>query len=123
LAKGLPSKIRIGASFSNKILNLGIDIVAPLNTNSGNIANPVASLGGELLIFKIMRISTGMQMGGNYLNRDSDWQITPMLPVGITFRPFGSFYEFGIASRDILTYFRTGNPMISLSTGFLRFRI
>ena len=123
LIQGLPSKVRFGGSYSNKLVNIGFDFVAPLNSNSGNIIRPVASIGGDLNIFKVIRLSSGVMLGGNYFNSSLPLKINPLLPIGITIRPFGSFYEFGIASRDVLTYFRAGNPMLSLSTGFLRLRI
>jgi hypothetical protein len=110
----LPAKARLGASFSSNILNVGIDLVAPLNSVSGNILHPIVSVGGEVKILGILRLSSGVSGGGNYSN--------VLVPVGITFSPGGGSYEMGIATRDIFTYLRSNNPMISLSTGFLRFR-
>jgi hypothetical protein len=111
---GLPSKFRMGGSYSTKIINLGFDMVAPLNTVSGNLLKPVISVGGDVKILGILRFSSGVFIGGNYSNM--------LVPVGLTFSPAAGYYEMGIATRDIFTYLRSNNPMISLSTGFLRFR-
>jgi hypothetical protein len=115
LVQGLPTRARIGGSYSSKIVNIGSDLVFPLNNNAGNLLRPVASIGGDLLLLKFFRLSSGVLIGGNYTYA--------LVPLGITFRPFGSFYEMGIATRDVMTYIRKNNPMISLCTGFLRFRI
>jgi hypothetical protein len=52
--------------------------------------------------------------GGNYSSL--------LIPAGITFSPVAGYYELGIATRDLFTYLRSKNPMISLSVGFMRFR-
>jgi hypothetical protein len=111
---GLPAKARAGGSFSTKIINIGFDVVAPLNSVSGNILKPITSVGGDVKILGLFRLSTGLLTGGNYTYL--------LVPAGITFTPVGGYYEMGIATRDIFTYLRSNNPMISLSTGFLRFR-
>ena len=123
IIRSLPSRVRFGASFSSKIVNVGFDMVAPVNTISGNVLRPVASLGADVKFAGIFRLSSGIMMGGNYFNSKLPFDINPMLPVGLTIRPLGPFYEIGIATRDILTYFRSGNPVISISTGFFRMRI
>jgi hypothetical protein len=110
----LPSKFRFGGSYSSKIVNVGFDLVTPLNTVAGNILRPVISAGGDVKILGIFRLSTGIMQGGNYSNL--------LIPAGITFSPVAGYYELGIATRDLFTYLRSKNPMISLSVGFMRFR-
>lgn len=111
---GLPTKFRAGGSYSTKIMNIGFDLVAPLNNVSGNLLKPVISVGGDVKILGILRLSTGLMQGGNYSSI--------LVPAGITFCPVAGYYEMGIATRDIFTYLRSNNPMISLSVGFMRFR-
>ena len=111
---GLPSKVRLGGSYTSKVINFGFDVVAPMNSVSGNILKPVASLGAELKILGILRLGSGIMVGGNYTYA--------LVPAGITFSTVGGYYEMGIATRDIFTYLRSNNPMLSLSTGFMRFR-
>jgi hypothetical protein len=110
----LPAKFRFGGSYSTKIVNVGFDIVTPLNNAAGNILRPVISAGGDVKILGTLRISTGLMQGGNYTSL--------LVPAGITITPIAGYYEFGIATRDLFTYLRSRNPMISLSVGFLRFR-
>jgi hypothetical protein len=52
--------------------------------------------------------------GGNYTST--------LIPFGITLVTGGGFWEMGIASRDISTFLKKSNPMLSLTTGMLRFR-
>lgn len=112
---GLPSKYRFGGSYSTKIVNVGFDLVGPMNNIPGNLLKPVISLGGDVKVLGILRLSSGVMEGGNYSKM--------LIPAGITFTPISGFYEMGIATRDILTYLRSNNPMISLSVGFMRFRL
>lgn len=115
MTQSLPSKFRIGASLTTKLLNLGMEIVAPLNTNPGNLVRPVASIGGDIKLLGIIQLSSGFMIGGNYTYG--------LVPLGITIRPLGPYYEFGVATRDIFTYLRPKNPMLSISFGFCRIRI
>ena len=61
-----------------------------------------------------LKIGSGIMAGGNYTSA--------LVPFGVTVIAGGGFWEFGAASRDILTYVKQKKPMLSLSTGFLRFR-
>ena len=115
MTQSLPSKFRVGASLTTKLLNLGAEIVAPLNTNPGNLVRPVASIGGDIKLLGIIQLSSGFMIGGNYTYG--------LVPLGITIRPLGPYYEFGVATRDIFTYLRPKNPMLSMSFGFCRIRI
>jgi hypothetical protein len=115
MTQSLPSKFRVGASLTTKLLNLGMEIVAPLNTNPGNLVKPVASIGGDIKLLGIIQLSSGFMIGGNYTYG--------LVPLGITVRPLGPYYEFGVATRDIFTYLRPENPMLSMSFGFCRIRI
>jgi hypothetical protein len=109
-----PANFRFGSSLHFKRLNIGIDIVAPLNSNQpGNIRNAVFSLGGDLKLFKWLQISLGYFGGGVYANN---------LPVGVTFIRKEGKFECGIASRDAVSFFSDRSHSLSIALGFARFR-
>lgn len=116
--KQLPALIRAGASLRllDGKIEPGIDIVVPLNTVPGSLVNPQFAIGGDFRPIKWIKLSTGTTYGGTLGN-------FAVVPFGVTFilGALGSV-ETGIASRDIITYFTKDNPVISLSTGFFRFR-
>ena len=106
---------RLGASYHYKQrLGFGFDLVAPFNRdNPGSIQNTVVSFGGDLRIFKWLQLSAGFYGGGLYKKN---------VPVGINFIKNEGAYEFGIASRDILTFFKENTHNLSFAMGFARFR-
>ena len=106
---------RFGASFHyKKRLAFGMDLVAPFNqSNPGSIQNTVISFGGDVRIFKWLQLSAGFFGGGLYKNN---------IPLGINFIKNDGAYEFGIASRDILTFFNENTHNLSFAMGFARFR-
>jgi len=110
----LPTKIRTGFAISYEKWNAGIETVIPLNSASGNFVRPIYSIGGEYRVLDWLRLGSGLLVGGNYTSA--------LIPFGLTFVTGGGLWEMGIASRDILTYIKQKKPMLSLSTGFLRFR-
>lgn len=109
------SDIRIGGSFAPfKFLKMGFDFVAPFNKeNPGSIQNAVFSFGGELRILKFLVLNAGYFGGGIYRNN---------LPLGVTFVLRNGGYEFGVASRDALSFFTKDGHSISAAIGFARFR-
>lgn len=106
---------RFGASMQfGKILNFGIDVVAPFDSNNpGSIANPVYSVGGEIRPLKWIAISAGYFGGGIYKNN---------IPVGLNFILKDGAYEFGISSYDALSFFMDNSNSISAAFGFARVR-
>jgi hypothetical protein len=44
------------------------------------------------------------------------------IPVGVNFAIKGGTYEFGVASRDAVTFFKDNAPTISMAMGFARMR-
>lgn len=109
----LPASMSFGAGYKfNKNFEAGIDAFFPLNQTTGNIVSPIIGLGGKAKIAKeFVQLSSGLIYGENYgLN----------IPLGIAFSIKG-IYEFGFASRDIITFIGGNNPRLSLVTGFLRF--
>lgn len=110
-----PATVRIGGSLKiADIAHVGIDIVAPFNTdNPGSLVNPVYSIGGDIKPTPWLILSAGYFGGGIYKNN---------IPVGINFVLGGGAYEVGISSRDALSFFLKGSNSISSAWGFARFR-
>lgn len=109
----LPTRFRIGAGFAVfKNLQLGADLVVPLTSVAGSYAKSNLGLGAELRFARIFNVSGGVSFGGGY---------KPAIPFG-----FGidlGFWELGLATRDITTWFGQGSPYASIAGGFLRFKI
>jgi hypothetical protein len=106
---------RFGASFHiKKILGVGFDLVAPFNSeNPGSIKNTVVSFGGDLRPLKWLQLSCGYFGGGIYKNN---------MPVGINFIMRDGGYEFGVSSRDALSFFQKDAHSLSFAMGFARVR-
>lgn len=109
------ANFRIGASASiGRIAHVGIDVVAPFDPeNPGSLANGVISVGGDVRPTKWLTISAGYLGGGIYKHN---------IPMGINFVLGGGTYEFGISSRDMLTFFLDGSNSVSTAFGFARVR-
>ena len=109
------ANIRFGGSVDfGKIATVGIDVVAPFNReNPGGINNMVYSVGGEIRPLKWLQISAGYYGGGIYNNN---------IPLGINFVLGKGTYEFGIASRDALSFFMKNSNSVSTAFGVARFR-
>ncbi|MGV3632602.1 MAG: DUF5723 family protein [Bacteroidota bacterium] len=110
-----PATLRIGASFHPiKQLCLGFDFVAPFNKdNPGGIENAVISFGGDIKPVRWLQLSVGFLGGGVYKTN---------MPMGINFILREGKYEFGIASRDALTFFTTNSNTVSGAMGVARIR-
>ena len=110
----LPTMIRLGASYKfGRMLELGVDVIIPTNEAPGNLDKRLLCLGGDFSPFRWVKISTGVMNGGNFSTN---------VPAGITFIIGKGLYETGIATRDILTYFKPNHPTLSYSYGFMRLR-
>jgi hypothetical protein len=109
------SDFRFGASFEPiKYFRIGFDMVAPFNKNNpGSIQNPVYSVGGDIIPVKWLQLSIGYYGGGIYKNS---------MPLGLTFVLKDGGYEFGIASRDALSFFTKNGTSVSAAMGFARVR-
>ncbi len=114
----LPTVLRAGAGYviwkdDFPFIELGFDAVFPFNTNTQTLNNPVMAIGGDIYVLKWLRLSTGATIGTNY---------GTIIPAGLLIGlPSGS-WEFGIASRDALSFFKDQGSTLSMSLGFLRFR-
>ena len=106
---------RIGASLEAfKILRVGFDLVAPFdNENPGSLQNAIFSFGGDVRPLKWLSLNAGYYGGGVYKNN---------IPVGVTFILKDGGYEFGVASRDALSFFTKNAHSVSVAFGFARFR-
>lgn len=113
----LPSNLRVGASIQiGKMLEVGAELIAPLNTSPGNFKSALFSTGAD---FKLgpLRLSGGLVFQNNEMLR---------VPVGFVFSPFKGTYEIGISTRDLrslVNFNEVEKPMISAAFGFLRFRL
>lgn len=106
---------RLGASIEPfPFLRFGMDVVAPFNKdNPGSLQNAIFTLGGDIRPVKWLSLSAGYYGGGIYKSN---------IPVGITFTLKDGAYEFGVASRDALTFFTKNSNSVSTAFGFARFR-
>ena len=113
----LPSTFRLGASIQfGKFLEIGGEVVTPLNDRPGNLVSSVYSFGGDLKLGPVI-LSSGIVLQNKEVLR---------VPVGIVFSTFGGLYEIGFSTRDIQSLINLQeqeNPIISAAFGFLRFRI
>lgn len=110
----LPTRLRLGGSILlGEKLEVGADVIMPMNDSGANIQSAVIGFGGDFKPIPWLRLSAGVLTGGNY---------AMMIPVGIAVAiPSGS-WEFGVASRDAVTFFSSESPTVSLAAGILRFR-
>jgi len=119
--KGLESRTtrlnttaRLGVGFEKfQKLRIGFDLIAPMNENQANLQRAAINAGIEFSPWPWIHLQTGFSDGGNY---------APRMPAGIYFTTKEGSHEFGVASRDILTFFQDDNPTASIAMGFLRFR-
>lgn len=109
----LPGKMRLGYGMKlGERVNVGLDIVIPLNKSLYNIQSPYFAVGGEIKVAEIFRVHAGFAG-----NKEIGWNV----PVGITLGPLG-FFELGLATGDVLTYFaKTDNPNMSFALAVIRF--
>lgn len=111
----LPSTMRAGFAYDNqKNLRVGVDIIAPLSDDLGSMEKGVIAFGGEFSPIPHIHLQAGFVQGGNYETK---------IPVGIYFTLGKGAYEFGVSSRDMVTFFRNNEPTVSMAFGFLRFRV
>jgi hypothetical protein len=112
----MPATMRAGAAIMIlDVVKVGIDAVAPLNREVSNLQKGIITMGAEVKLPLNFRISGGVVKGGNYN--------TPRITAGLTKSSLNGVYEWGIASRDIITYFSKNEPTVSMAVGFLRFKI
>lgn len=113
-----PMSLRVGANHQPmEQLSFGFEFLIPLGDKDipGAYLSPYYTAGVQYVPAKWFQLSAGASYGGGYGFN---------IPVGFTFRPANSestMWEMGFATRDILTIFKSENPVVSLVFGFLRF--
>lgn len=109
------ANVRFGGSIDfGKLISVGMDVVAPFDaSNPGSIVSPVYSFGGHIRPVKWLYLSAGYLGGGIYKNN---------IPMGINFVLKDGAYEFGVSSRDALSFFLDNSNSISAAFGFARVR-
>ncbi len=117
LRVSLPAMLRAGASMNlfDYKMEIGIDAILPLNNAAGNFDNVLIAVGGDYKILKTIKISSGFNMGGNTSKKFN-------LPLGIMIS-LKNTLEFGVASRDVISYFITTGNSYSIAAGILRWRM
>lgn len=111
----LPARLRLGYSMRiGKRIDVGADLVFPLNKQLYNLGQPFIAIGGEINLFGTAKLSIGVAG-----NEQLGWSV----PMGFTVGTFGIF-EFYVATGDVLTYFtKSDNPNLSVAVGVLRFNL
>jgi len=113
----LPMNLRFGASHRPiENLTFGAEVLIPIGEEDlpGRYMGSIYAAGVQYLPAKWFQLSAGFNYGGGY-------GVT--LPIGFTFRPVSSentMWEVGFASRDLITWFRTDQPLVSIVLGFMR---
>lgn len=108
----LPAEFRMGFAYKPiKILQVGIDTKFDLNQNARQLSNPLYSVGVELQPIKRLRIGTGFVFGnGQQFN----------LPLSIV---AGHTFQFGIHTKDLLSFVVPSYTTSSFTAGFIRIRL
>lgn len=111
----LPTTARIGLGLQvHEKLRIAADAVMPVNETVINYDKPIVALGADFRPLRWVQLSAGMVQGNEEILK---------LPVGLSFFVADGTWEFGFASRDLVTWFTQEDPTASLSWGFLRFRV
>ena len=113
----LPMNFRGGVSYRfNDLIEAGLDVYIPLGDKvPGNFEAPVFGIGTKVNPAKWVQLSISVVNGGKFGTN---------VPLGVSFFPINSdktIWEVGIATRDMLTFFKQTNPTVSYAFGFLRF--
>jgi hypothetical protein len=111
----LPTRLRFGYGMKiGKRLDIGADIVIPMNKTLYNLSQPYFAVGADIKIFEVLKLNVGIAGSG---------PLGFNVPLGITLGPLGPL-EFGLATGDVLTFVdKSKNPNLSFCLGFLRLNI
>ncbi|PLW96461.1 MAG: hypothetical protein C0591_08705 [Marinilabiliales bacterium] len=117
LKLNLPLHFRGGISYTfNEYVEAGLDTYFPLGEKvPGSFEAPIYSIGARTNPAEWVQLSIGIVSGGKFGTN---------VPFGATFYPIRNeknTWEIGIATRDMLTFFKQHNPTVSYAFGFLRF--
>jgi hypothetical protein len=96
-----------------KKIDLGFDIIQPLNQAPGTISQTAYAGLVNISLMKNLKLSTGFMGGGI-----SDFDI----PAGISFSLTpDQLWQISIGTSDIISWVRQDRPTISLNVSLLRF--
>jgi len=111
----LPTMLRFGSSVElGKIAHIGIDLVTPFNSVPGSINGFSWGVGGDVKLLKgVVVLMTGVTGGAGR---------SVQIPVGVNIVLKEGSYEFGIASKDAVTFFKDNAASLSVAMGFARVR-
>jgi hypothetical protein len=124
----LPTTLRLGGSLSllEKRLEVGGDIIVPLNKAAGNINTAIFALGGDFYLKRWIRLSSGATIGGNYANTLDGYSTRVSVPLGFTLiAGENGGWEFGVSTRDIISLIDSNgkSPLYSAGLCMFRFRV
>jgi len=124
----LPTMLRMGASLSlfEEKVEIGGDIIVPLNKEAGNINKAIFALGGDLYVKRWFKVSTGASIGGNYANSVEGYSTHVCVPFGFTLiAGENGGWEFGMSTRDIVSLIDINgkSPLYSAGLCMFRFRV
>lgn len=124
----LPTTLRLGASLSllEKKLEIGADVIVPLNKEAGNINQAIYAVGGDLLLVKWLKLSSGASIGGNFSNNINGYATHVCIPFGATFiLGENAGCEISLATRDVVSLidFNGISPLYSAGICAIRFRL
>ncbi len=124
----LPTTFRFGGSLAlfEDRLEVGADIIVPLNKEAGNINTPTYALGGDFYLKRWFKLASGISIGGNFANKIDQYSTHVAVPLGFTFIVGeNGGWEVGLATRDIISYFnmKGEGPLYSAGMCLFRFRV
>ena len=124
----LPTTFRLGASIAllEKRLEVGTDIIVPLNKSAGNINTAMFAVGGDFYLKRWIKLSSGASIGGNYANTIDGYSTHVCVPLGFTLiAGENGGWEFSMSTRDIVSLIDAGgkSPLYSAGIGMFRFRL
>ncbi|HUM45952.1 MAG TPA: DUF5723 family protein [Chitinophagales bacterium] len=114
IKQSLPAQLRVGGAIRPvEKLEIGVDVIQPLNKNPGSIQQTMFAGLVSFIPLPALKITSGF-MGGGIANFD--------IPLGVSF----SFtpeqaWQLSIGTRDVISIFKQGTPTLSLSVSLLRF--
>jgi len=124
----MPTMFRFGASVSllEKKVEIGTDIVVPLNNEAGNINKAIYAVGGDVYLTRWFKVSSGTSIGGNYANSIYYYRPHVCVPLGFTLiAGENGGWEVGFSTRDIVSLINQGgkSPLYSVGMCVFRFRV
>lgn len=124
----LPTTLRFGGSIAlfEKRLEVGGDIIVPLNKAAGNINKASFAVGGDFYLKRWIKFSSGASIGGNYANSLDGYSTHVCVPLGFTLiAGENGGWEFSMATRDIVSLIdmKGKSPLYSAGICMFRFRV